>query len=839
MVNQLMLVNLAKTRKWSKLFIILCMFSISLSCTEGPELRDDTAGAGQSSVDSGDKGGQNAGDHAGDHAGDLAGTAAPNDTPSTLSIYEGLKPSCEMCHAQGQSLPIFESLNQFERLVVTDPQWIMPGVPSESNFVSVLRGDWRGVYTQMPPSGGAYALAIAGQGDAPSMETIESWILGLGDVEISEPEETPCVTTPSRGQLARLSRLEYRNATRDLLGTSLDPGADFPEENESYGFSHISALLTLSPLLIEKYDLAAASLAAEAIPSHSPPTSVYILEAELDMTSMVGRAYEEVWNLWSNGDLQGFVMLPSAGEYQISAQVSGGQAGSDPVRLALLVDGVEQETFQITAQTPDRDTVQISVNLSAGEHAIGVRFLNDYYCSQMRFEAGECDERGDRNLLIDRVRIEGPTAISVPPSAFETRFVTCDPVGEQIEVCTRSILTRFGRLAWRRPLEIGEVDRLWTLIQSEPKWRDGMRLALRALLLSPHFIFRLERAPEGQPLSAYERAARLAAFIWRSVPDETLLDAAASGDLDNREGIISEVSRLLADPRAQELVRDFGGRWMQLHHLEAAAPDYDRFPQFNEELRASMHEESTRVLQTIVDEERPLLDLVNADFTWLNPQLAVFYGLEGELDPNDTDLFQRVALPQGGRQGFLTQGAWLTLTSHPTRTSPVVRGKWVLENLLCAPPPPPPPSVEGLPETGVDQDASLRERFEQHRADPACAACHTHMDAIGFGFERFDGIGQFRLMDGREVIDPSGELPTEPPTVFNDAVEMINALRVDPALPRCVTERMVIFALGRGVSEEERCMVDEIMRDAGTLSLQELARAIAGSVMMTTQGESR
>jgi hypothetical protein len=619
----------------------------------------------------------------------------------------------------------------------------------------------------------------------------------------------------------------------------LDPGADFPEENESYGFSHISALLTLSPLLIEKYDIAAASLAAEAVPSHSSPTSVYILEAESDMTSSVGRAYSDVWNLWSNGTLEGYVTLPSAGDYRISAVVSGGQAGPDPVELSLLVDGVEQETFQSTAQSPNRDTVEMTVNLSAGEHTIGVSFLNDYYCSADRFEAGECADQGDRNLLVDRVRVEGPTAIFVPPSNFETHFVTCDPTGRAVESCTRTILARFGRLAWRRPLSIDDVDRLWGLVQSELDWRDGMRQAVHAILLSPYFIFRLERAPEGQALNAYERASRLAAFVWRSIPDELLLDAAERGDLDTQEGIVSEVERLIGDPRAESLVQDFGGRWMQLHHLEAAAPDYDRFPEFDEELRVAMHEESMRVLQTIVDEQRPLLDLVNADFTWLNPRLAAFYGLEGEIDANSRERFQRVALPQGGRQGFLTHASWLTLTSHPTRTSPVVRGKWVLENLLCAPPPPPPPSVEGLPETGVDQDASLRERFEQHRADPSCAACHTHMDAIGFGFEQFDGIGNFRLMDGREVIDPSGELPTEPPTQFNNAVEMINALRADPALPRCVTERMIIFALGRGVQEEERCMVDDIMRNAGSLSLQELAQAIAGSVMMTTQGESR
>ena len=200
--------------------------------------------------------------------------------------------------------------------------------------------------------------------------------------------------------------------------------------------------------------------------------------------------------------------------------------------------------------------------------------------------------------------------------------------------------------------------------------------------------------------------------------------------------------------------------------------------------------------------------------------------------------FRRIALPQAGRQGFLTQGAWLTLTSHPTRTSPVVRGKWVLENLLCSPPPPPPPSVEGLPESGVDQNASVRERFEQHRG-PACAACHTYMDAIGFGFEPFSGIGEFRLVDGDDLINPSGVLPSEPPIPFEDTVGLVNALRADEALPRCVTERMIIYALGRGLGEDEQCFVDEVMSRAGDLSLESLAASIAGSVMMNQQGVAR
>ena len=779
----------------------------------------------------------------------IAGEVVAGDTnttgPTTEDIYQRLRPSCVNCHGDGFALPYFATLNRFQSLLVADVNWVVAGQPEASALLDLLRGMSSGTYSQMPPGDSPYSESIAGQNGAPSMLELEEWILGLGNDPIEIEEELPCATTPTRGVMTRLSKLEYGHAIRDLLGTALDVGEGLPDENESYGFAHIASLLTLSPLLVEKYDLAAEALALEAVPSHAPPTEVQIFEAENDLTSMVGRATGEFWNLWSNGTLSTFTSVPFSAEYDITVTVSGQQAGPDPTRFSLVIDGEELPPQETSVQTPTRESFTTSVQLTAGEHQVGIRFLNDYYCPQDRFDEGECSGLGDRNLLVDRLTITGPLTVDLPPSSFEVRYLTCTPEEGEAETCLRATLNRFGRLAWRRPLTDTELDRLWDLISAEMNgevvqgWRTGLRQAIHAMLLSPHFIFRVERAPAGQALNAYERATRLAAFLWRSIPDELLLDAAERGDLDSQEGIRMEVTRMLNDRKATALVNDFGGRWMQLHHLDGAAPDYATCPQFNEELNSSMREEAERVLTTIVDEGRSILDLVNADFTWIDQRLADFYGLTDALDPNREQAFQRVSLPQGGRLGFLTQAAWLTLTSQPTRTSPVVRGKWVLENLLCAPPPPPPPSVEGLPETGVDQDASVRERFEQHRADPACAACHTHMDAIGFGFEQFSGIGEFRLMDGRDVVDPSGELPTTPPTTFNDAVELVQTLRADPALPRCVTERMVIYALGRGVGEEERCMVDDVMSQSGRLSLQELAQAIAGSIMMTTQGVER
>ncbi len=767
---------------------------------------------------------------------------------TTEEVYEGLRPICSACHSAGLSLPAFASLADFNRLIVTNQQWIVPGEPDQSALLNLLLGTYAGsIYTQMPPSGAPYALLINEDPSAPSIDEIRTWIEQLEITGEPEPEPITCANTPLKGAMARLSKEEYRNTIRDILGSHLDPSADFPSENESYGFSHISTLLTLSPLLIEKYDLAAIALAEEAVPKHTRPLETFVLEAENDLSSTVGAASGEYWNLWSNGLISTFFNPPEAGRYEITMAVSGGQAGPDPVRFALVIDGQDVEVFESRAQRPDRDQITTTVNLVSSEHEIGIRFLNDYYCTQERFDLGECAGVGDRNLLVDRLVITGPQSVIIPPSNFELRYLDCDPEQEGFEPCARSILTRFGRLAWRRPLSMDELNRLWALMNAEVsadaptlnQWRDGLRQAVHAILLSSHFIFRVELSPEGTSLNGYERASRLAAFIWRSSPDEALLNAVAQGDLDTLSGQSAQIERMLSDPKAQALIQDFGGRFMQLHHLDDLEPDYQIFPQFTPSLRASMKQEMRLALQSIMVEERSLLDLVNLDFTWINQELALFYGLEDAYNSASGDEYRRISLPQAGRKGLLTQGAWLTVTSHPTRTSPVLRGKWVLENLLCTPPPPPPPSVEGLPESGVDQNASVRERLEQHRADPACAACHTQMDSIGFAFESFSGIGEFRLVDGNDVIDPSGILTLDPPLSFENSVDLVDGLRNEPALSRCVTERMIIYALGRGLADNEHCFVDQIMTQADQYSLQSLARAIAGSVLMTQQGETR
>ena len=873
----------AKRNRVGSLWVTLLLITWMTGCDSQREPAEAPP-AGGLNLEAGDStmGGQLSAGHQGSseagaelRGGVMGGSVAGDRPPitsawTTLDIFEGLSPTCAPCHSEGQSIPAFESLASFERLIVAEPAWVTPGSPSESALLSLLSGSAQGRYSQMPPSGPSYAeraSSLSAQVPrAPNMTELADWIASLNpDALITPPEEVNCASLPAQSGLSRLSRDDYQRAVEDLLGTSLPIAQDLPAENESYHFTHLTELLTLSPLLVEKYDLAAQALAQEALPDRYPAPEELWFEGELDMESSVGAAGGSFWNLWAQGDLLTAVSVARLGLYQLQLSVGGGQAGPDPVRFAVLVDDIEVAYGETWAVSPAFERLSFEVPIEAGGHSIGVRFLNDYYCVEEGILAGRCTELGDRNLHFDSLLVTGPLYEDLPPSAFERRYLRCDLNAlrdgalndQELEVCGRETIEAFLRLAWRGPVSAMNLDRAWSLVDAElsqpsesPSLRfaQGLRAVVHAALLSPRFLFKEELTPSGEHLEGRAIATRLAALIWRSVPDGELLAEAESGALATAEGIRASVTRMLSDPRATRLAVEFGGRWLTLHHLEVVAPDYLIFPTFDEPLRVAMYEETRRVLTAILDEDRSILDLIDADFTYLSPRLASHYGLEGALDTALGDTFQRVSLPQAGRLGALTHGSWLTVTSHPTRTSPVVRGKWVLENLLCMPPPPPPPGVEGLPPM-VDQDSSVRARLEQHRADPACAACHTHMDAIGYGFEQLDGVGSFRLSDAGRLIDPAGELPPylegdeelREGVSFADGPELVRALRADPRVSRCVAERFVVYALARGVREDERCLVDEVIAEASErgMTFKALVEAITVSPLFRMRGEVR
>jgi len=337
---------------------------------------------------------------------------------------------------------------------------------------------------------------------------------------------------------------------------------------------------------------------------------------------------------------------------------------------------------------------------------------------------------------------------------------------------------------------------------------EGIRLALQAVLVSPSFLFRIERKPAaGSEVDEYALASRLSYFLWSSMPDEVLLRAAADKTLRKPDVLAAQVRRMLADPKSSALVDNFASQWLQLRALARSAPDPERFPKVDEELLDFMKKETTLLVQAVIREDRSVLDFLNANFTYLNGALARHYGIPGVSGED----FRRVELAGDQRRGVLTHGSVLTVSSYPTRTSPVLRGKWVLDNLLGTPPPPPPPEVPELTESGVGASVSLRERLEQHRANPACASCHEQMDPIGFGLETFDAVGAWRTHDGKIPIDASGKLPNG--RSFRGPGELIANLGANPELfTRNITERLLTYALGRGLEQDDAPAVEQICR---------------------------
>jgi len=534
------------------------------------------------------------------------------------------------------------------------------------------------------------------------MQSVQRWLVAavlavLGTTACSvvkEPGEargddssvprTECDLAAGRVTLHRLNRTEYNNTVRDLLGVDLRPADRFPQDDLAHGFDNIAEVLTVAPLLVEKYDDAARQLAETAL--------------------------------------------------------------ADP----------------------------------------GAR----------------------------------------------AKLITCDPAAMGEEACAREVLGRFVSRAWRRPITEQELEKVMGLyrvaVEEGEGFETGLQLAIHGTLVSPNFLFRFEEdPPAGQVrrLNGYELASRLSYFLWSTMPDDALFFAAESGQLDTPEGVEAEVERMLADPRAEAFVDNFGGQWLATRALERAQPDPATFPDWDDELREAMAMETRLVLAELIREGRPLVDLLDADFTWVNERLARHYGIEGVKGAE----FQRVAVPDHRRGGILGHGSFLTTTSNPTRTSPVKRGKWVLGQLLCDEPPPPPPGVEGLPET-EKPTGTLREQMVAHRTDPICASCHVTMDSIGFGLENFDPTGRYRTKDEAGfAIDASGELPGG--RIFSGVVELAQTLKADPKFASCMAEQAMTYALGRALTRKDGCSIESVAEKfaAGNYTFEALAKAIATS----------
>ena len=640
--------------------------------------------------------------------------------------------------------------------------------------------------------------------------------------------------TPGAPAIHRLNRPEYRNAVRDLLGLDLDHARDLPADDSGYGFDNISDVLTVSPLHIEKYLAAARRASRLAIGTMTPRP---VVEKH---SPRPGTRNEEIDGLPPNlrGGLLFRHFFPFDADYSLTVRVRGRRAPGLPApRVDLRVDGrrVRMLAADFDAEEANQGTrnLEVRLPLPAGDHEIAAGILTEYATTE------GSDAREVNGVSVEYVLVGGPFAAGGPgESESRRRIFRCRPAaGEAEEPCARQILRALARRAYRRPVSGADIDPLIDLFtvgrRDGASFDDGIEMALSGVLVSPNFLFRTARAPDaGAPGAVYriadiDLASRLSFFLWSSIPDDELLGLAEDGRLGDAGVVEAQIARMLADPRARALVENFGGQWLQLRNVADWAPDPERFTQFDEALRYAFQRETELFLEHLIRDDRSVLALLDADYTFLNERLAEFYGIDGV----EGGYFRQVPLEGTARGGILTQGSVLMVTSYPTRTSPVLRGKWVLENLLGAPPPPPPADVPALDDNAGTSAGSLREALERHRASPACAVCHARLDPIGFALENFDAVGRYRTEDDGVPVEASGALPDGTLVDGPHGLREILLSRRQEFV-ETLADRLLTYALGRGLESYDRPAVRQIRRrvEADDYRFSVLVTAIVESV---------
>ena len=608
---------------------------------------------------------------------------------------------------------------------------------------------------------------------------------------------------PGDVTIRRLNRLEFNNTIRDLCFLDENFSADFPADDTGYGFDNIGDVLSFSPVHLERFLSVGEQIAAKAM-----PTKPNELDGTgLAMVEMLPRGRHDSQQRYFDPApyLTGPMEAPRDGDYIISVSLrSTGSPSDPPPKVAFVVDGVEVGTYQFKA-VKKSEVAEAKVTLKAGKHEFTLKWLNP-----PAKIAGN-----SRTLSGLRLRLLGPT-----DTRTELQRRLAAAIGAKTgDARARLVVNWFVSRAFRRPATFTELARYSKIFLDAEKaggrWESGAQAVIAVTIASPKFIFRAEQdekptESEAHPVSEFALASRLSYFLWGSMPDDELFQLAYAGKLS--ANLEAQTNRLLKDPRAQYLTQGFGIQWLQLRQLTAVSPDPLLYPKFNEAVRTSMMKETELFFAEIVREDRDVLDFIDGDFTYLDRELASFYGIKADFPRGrDNGEFIRVTLPKGGRGGILTHASILTATSNPTRTSPVKRGKWILEQILGAPPPPAPPSVPTL--EGQELKGNLRERMEQHRRDPACASCHSRMDAIGFAFERFDGVGRARMMEDGKPIDPSGKLSDG--RTFSGAAELRQILRKDQEkVVRNLSTKLLTYGLGRGLDYYDGPAVDKITESA-------------------------
>ena len=594
--------------------------------------------------------------------------------------------------------------------------------------------------------------------------------------------------------LHRLNRLEYNNTVRDLLATTLTPADNFPPDNVTLGFDNIAEGLTLTPAQMDLYATAARELATAALETAPRYVRRTGARGHATATAQAGVAFDWGWSMSRHGELLSLPTIDLAQDELLTLSIlAGGDAVGMPTpEMSLIVDNVEVGHWLITSLPTTPIVYSVQVPLPAGSHTVAVGFPNG---------ADQPAENIFNSLVVGYLDITSEATV-VP--AGRALVYTCEPAQVPVpEDCYRTIVTGFAARAWRRPLTAPESDalfNLWQQLRAAEGDDVAVGLVVRAVLMSSKFLYRPSFAaagtgsPEGPALlDDYVLASRLSYFLWSSMPDAALFEAAAAGTLRSEDGLRDEVQRMLGDARATGLRRGFASQWLATRALTHHTPDPATFPGFDEPLRAAMIAETELFFGDFMINNRPIGEMMNPDFAYLNDRLAQHYHLPlpGTATPT------RTTLPAGARRGLLMQGAWLTANSASNRTSPVNRGRWLLEQVLCTPIPPPPPDIPPLmpPAEGQTQ----REMLAEHRANPACASCHNLLDPAGLGLEGYDGVGAERDLENGRPVDVSGALPGATPegTPFSGSGELAALLEDDPRFVECLTNKLFTYALGR------------------------------------------
>jgi mono/diheme cytochrome c family protein len=651
---------------------------------------------------------------------------------------------------------------------------------------------------------------------------------------------------PGRPTVHRLNRVEYVNAMRDLLALDIDGAALLPVDESGYGFDNIADVLSVTPGLLERYMFAAQKISTMAVgdPSARPVITTYPVTA----ATVQDRRMSDNLPFRSRGGSVFQHYYPVDGEYVVKLKLrrafsNAGTIGyNNKERLDVRLDGVQVKLFDVGGECPPAkmkepqcvilpgvqtsseysihldDNLEVKIPVKAGRHEIGVSFAEN---SAAALE-GAVNRFGSNLMAIDRIIIEGPLSVQgLSETPSRARIFVCRPTRPADEAaCADKILSTLARRAYRRPVTPAEVQTLVSFYKSGRSegadFDSGIQYAIERLLVSPNFLLRVERDPAGvTPGTTYkitnlELASRLSFFLWSSIPDDELLNVAAAGRLSTPRVLEAQVKRMLADPKADQLITSFASQWLYLRDLKKLVPDPALFPAFNDNLRQAFITETQMFLANEMREDKPVPDLLTAKYTFVNEQLARFYRYPNVFGTH----FRRVEIEDPNRAGLLGQGSVLTVTSYATRTSVVQRGKYIMTNILGTPPPAPPPNVPALPEKGHGGvPATLRARMEQHRANPVCASCHSRMDPLGFALENFNAIGQWRELDAGSTIDPSGTFPDG--MKFSGPAEFRQVLLSHrDQFVRTFAEKLTTYALGRGLEYYDQPAIRKILRGA-------------------------